>query len=130
MLAVPSRSTTTDGARDAAASISSMTLSSVTSARTSKLSGLPERFAQAETGWFGSASMRTTYAPFWASWDASTTALVDLPHPPFGEARAMTGMPVTPAVIAGYLPAIGKRLVSQKLSGSQQEANGMLPDIW
>jgi hypothetical protein len=42
----------------------------------------------------------------------------------------MTGMAVTPAVIAGYLLAIGKRIVSQKLSGSQQEASEMLLGIW
>src|SRR3954447_5668073 len=112
MLAVPSRSTITNGERAAAVSMSSMMLSSVTLARTSRLSGLPDRFAQEETGRLGSASMIVTAAPFLASSDANTTADVNFPAPPFGEAKTMVGIRHLPLrCAASYLLAIGKQML-------------------
>ena len=82
----------TKAALVAALSITSMIVSSFTSAMTSRLSGLPGRFAHFETGLLGSASIMVTRAPFPASSVASTTAEVDLPAPPLGLANTMVGM--------------------------------------
>jgi hypothetical protein len=69
-----------------------MIVCSVTSSTTVSVSGLPGRLDQRATGLFGSASMIVTVAPFSASCVARRTAAVDLPTPPFGEAKAITGM--------------------------------------
>src|SRR5689334_24928081 len=76
----------------AASSIVSMIESSVTSAMTVIDSGFPGRFAQADTGLLGSASMIVTVAPRSASSVASSTAEVDFPAPPLGLAKMIVGM--------------------------------------
>src|SRR5215210_2635772 len=72
--------------------MASMIVSSVISAMTSRLPGLPGRFDQRERGLFGSASITVTEAPFPASSVARRIADVDLPTPPFGLAKMIVGM--------------------------------------
>ena len=90
--AVPSRSTMTNVVLRAAASIASISVSSVTSLMTVSLSGRPGLRLQRLTGWLGSASMIVTDAPRLASSVASSTAEVDLPAPPLELAKAMVGI--------------------------------------
>src|ERR1700722_6163484 len=68
-------------------SIRTRIASSVTSATTVRLGGLPGRLAQRDTGRLGSASMTVTLAPCPASSVARTTAEVDFPAPPLGLAK-------------------------------------------
>ena len=89
--AVPSRSTMTKFDPIDAFSIASMIVSSLTSWRTVRFSGLPGRWAHRNTGRFGSASITVTLRPDRASSQARRTADVDLPAPPFGDAKEMTG---------------------------------------
>ncbi len=76
----------------AASSMLVMIVSSVGSSITVSVSGFPGSLAQMDTGRFGSASMTVTLLPDSASSLASSTAEVDFPAPPLGDAKTMTEM--------------------------------------
>src|SRR5471032_3017729 len=97
---VPSRSTTTKGVFAAASTILSAIVSSVTSETTViRLGALPAA-AHVLIGWFGSASITVTSAP-WAIWVARTSAEVVLPAPPFGETKTIDGIEASMKELAG-----------------------------
>ena len=77
-------------------SIASMMVSSVTSSRTVRVSGLPGRCAHLNTGLFGSASMTVTFRPASASSQANRTAEVDLPARPSATPGILRAMVVLP----------------------------------
>src|SRR3954465_4331347 len=72
--------------------MASTTVSSLTSPTIVMLSGLPGSLAHCEIHRSGSASMIVTAAPLAASSVASSSAVVVFPAPPFGLAKAITGM--------------------------------------
>src|SRR3954452_19445473 len=90
--AVPSRFTITNWLFVLAYLIWTVMVSSSTSAMTVSEAGFPGFFAQRETGLSGSASIKVTVAPLFASSVARSTADVDFPAPPLGLAKTMDGI--------------------------------------